>query len=170
MFFVFPHHSLQILGIVMCENPRRSANSEILKPPCLAPTIIPRSKSLRSHFFPILTFGLKNSWTSWSRLHAFMHLFATTWLADSIFAITSWCTGAPNKVLTESRYKLQYNHCNSDYIMWPPVMLFPNKEGVLTLSALLFCFTPLEGHTGPVMEARFQLFSCTGSFFPVNKM
>ena len=47
------------------ENPRRSAVSEILKPPCLAPTIIPRSKSLRSHFFPILTFGLKNSWTSW---------------------------------------------------------------------------------------------------------
>ena len=26
---------------VVCENPRRSAVSEILKPPCLAPTIIP---------------------------------------------------------------------------------------------------------------------------------
>ena len=36
------------------ENPRRSAISEILKPACLAPTIIPRSKSLRSHFFPFL--------------------------------------------------------------------------------------------------------------------
>ena len=60
----FTHHSLQTLETVVLENPRRSAVSEILKPPCLAPTIIPRSKSLRSHFFPILTFGLKNSWTS----------------------------------------------------------------------------------------------------------
>ena len=34
--------------------------SEILKPPCLASTIIPWSKSLRSHFFPILEFCLKN--------------------------------------------------------------------------------------------------------------
>ena len=72
--FCFSHHSLQTLETVVRENPRRSAVSEILKPPCLAPTIIPRSKSLRSHFFPILTFGLKNSWTSWPRLHAFMHL------------------------------------------------------------------------------------------------
>ena len=36
----FLHHSLQT------ENPRRSTVSEILKPPCLAPTIIPRSKSV----------------------------------------------------------------------------------------------------------------------------
>ena len=43
--FLFSH--------VMHENLRRSAISEIFKPPCLAPTIIPSSKSLRSHFFPI---------------------------------------------------------------------------------------------------------------------
>ena len=57
------------------QNRRRSAVSKILKPPCLAPTIIPRSKSLALHFFPIgswQTFGLKNSWTSWPCLHAFM--------------------------------------------------------------------------------------------------
>ena len=34
--------------------------SEILKPPCLAPTIIPQSKSLKSHFFPILTTNYMN--------------------------------------------------------------------------------------------------------------
>ena len=33
----------------------------ILNPPCLAPTIIEQSKSLRSHFFPILEFGLKKA-------------------------------------------------------------------------------------------------------------
>ena len=76
--FCFSHHSLQTLETVVCENPRRSAVSEIFKPPRLAPTVIPQSKSLRSHFFPILTFGLKNSWTSWPCLHAFMHLVAAT--------------------------------------------------------------------------------------------
>ena len=50
-FFSFSHHSLQTLETV-CENSRRSAVSEILKPPCLAPTIIPRSKSLGWHFCP----------------------------------------------------------------------------------------------------------------------
>ena len=59
--FLFLHHSLQILEAVVRENPRRSAGSEILKPPCLAPIIISWSKSLRSHLFPILTFGLKNN-------------------------------------------------------------------------------------------------------------
>ena len=68
--FCFSHHTLQTF---VCQNPRRSAISEILKAPCLAPTIIPfhsiplhyitfyladafipRSKSLRSHFFPHL--------------------------------------------------------------------------------------------------------------------
>ncbi|XP_059804398.1 transmembrane protein 235 isoform X2 [Hypanus sabinus] len=48
-------------GTVGCENPRRSAILEMLKPPRLAPTIIPWSKSLRSHFFPIQMFGLNNT-------------------------------------------------------------------------------------------------------------
>ena len=78
MFF----HSLQTLETVVCENPRRSAVSVILKPPCLPPTIIPWSKSLWSHFFLILTFGQKKRWTSWPCLHAFMHLVAATFLAD----------------------------------------------------------------------------------------
>ena len=34
------------LETVVPENPRRSAVSEILKPPCLGSTIVPRSKSL----------------------------------------------------------------------------------------------------------------------------
>ena len=42
--FVFPHPSLQSLEAVACENSMRSAVSKI-KPPCLAPTIIPRSQS-----------------------------------------------------------------------------------------------------------------------------
>ena len=101
--FSFSHHSLQTNKTVVHENPRRSGVSEILKPPCLAPTIIPRSKShvSHSHFCPILTFGLKNSWRSWPCLHAFLNLVAATWLADLIFALTSWCTGIPNKVLCE---------------------------------------------------------------------
>lgn len=49
----------------MCENPRRSAVSEILKPTCLAPTIIPQSNTLRSHFFPILLFDVNIKWSSW---------------------------------------------------------------------------------------------------------
>ncbi|KAJ8272137.1 hypothetical protein COCON_G00109960 [Conger conger] len=47
MFFCFSHHSLQTLGTFVHENPWRSADSEILKPPCLASTIIPQSRSLR---------------------------------------------------------------------------------------------------------------------------
>ena len=70
------------MNFIVHENPRRSTISEILKPPCLAPTIIPRSKLLWSHSFPILKFGLKNHWTSWTHLHAFMHLVVATWLAD----------------------------------------------------------------------------------------
>ena len=35
---------LQTLLIVVCQNPRRSALSEILKSPYLAPTIIPHQK------------------------------------------------------------------------------------------------------------------------------
>ena len=95
------HHSPQKLETVVRESPWRSAVSEIFKPPCLARIIIPWSKSLRSHFFTILTFGLKNSWTSWPCMCVFMILLAATWLADSIFALTSWCTGLPNKVPSE---------------------------------------------------------------------
>ena len=46
MFICFSHHSLQTLKNVVHENPSRSAVSEILKPPCLGPIIIPRSKLL----------------------------------------------------------------------------------------------------------------------------
>ena len=43
MFFCFSHYSLQTLGTVVRQNPRRSEVPEILKPLCLAPTIIPWS-------------------------------------------------------------------------------------------------------------------------------
>ena len=68
--FCFSQNYLQTVKNVVSENSRRSVVSEILKPPCLAPIIIPRSKIT---FFPILTFGLKNSWTSWPCPHTFMH-------------------------------------------------------------------------------------------------
>ena len=61
-----PHHSLQTR-----ETAGQFFRYWILKPPCLAPTIIPRSKSMRSHFFPILTFGVKSSWTSWPHIYIF---------------------------------------------------------------------------------------------------
>ena len=131
--FCFSHNSLHTVETVVCENQRRSAVSEILKPPCLAPTIIPWSKSLRLHFISILTFGLKNSWTSWSRLHVFMHLAAATWLADYIFALTSLCTGLPNKVVTE--YIAGYGWCmgREGYLM-----NFPTSCEILSANILVF--------------------------------
>ena len=60
-FFVF--HTILFKPFFVHGNPKRSAISEILNPPCLAPAVIPQTKSLKSYFFPILTFGLKNSWT-----------------------------------------------------------------------------------------------------------
>ena len=57
---------------------------------CLAPKIIPRS-----NFFPILTFGLNNLSTTSACFYAFIccHI---CW-----FALTSLCTGLPNKLCTE---------------------------------------------------------------------
>ena len=97
MFFSFSHHSLQILETVVHDNPRRSAVSEIFKPPCLAPTIISWSKIT---FRPHSDIWSEKRWTSWPYLHAFMHLVAATWLAH-IFELTNWSTSLPNKVLSE---------------------------------------------------------------------
>ena len=58
-FCCFLHLSLQTLETFVRENYGRSAVTAILKPPCLAPTIIPRSESLRSHFFPLLKFWIE---------------------------------------------------------------------------------------------------------------
>ena len=85
----------------MRKNPRRSAVSEILKPPLPAPTVTPCSKSLRSRFFSILMRNLNNNWSSWPCLHVFMNWVAAKWLADEIFALTSRCAGVPYKVATE---------------------------------------------------------------------
>ena len=94
------------LSAFLPENPRRSAVTEILKPPRLAPIIIQWSKLLRSHFFPILTFGLNNSWASWPSLHAFIafsccHVIG--WLNISINKLVSSLIKR-NKVLTECMY------------------------------------------------------------------
>ena len=75
MFFYFSHHSLQTLENVVCENPRRLPSLEILKSSCLASIIIPWLNSLRSHFFPILAFSMKNSWICWPCLHVLMLLW-----------------------------------------------------------------------------------------------
>uniref|UniRef100_A0A3B4C4K6 Ig-like domain-containing protein n=1 Tax=Pygocentrus nattereri TaxID=42514 RepID=A0A3B4C4K6_PYGNA len=50
--------------MVVCENPSRSAVSEILRPARLAPTTTPRSKPLKSPFFPVLMLGLHFSKSS----------------------------------------------------------------------------------------------------------
>ena len=47
------------------------------------------SQSLWSHFFLILTFGLKDSWTSWPPLHAFKHL-AAHWVHPAGLEATWW--------------------------------------------------------------------------------
>ncbi len=47
-YFLFSDHSLSTLEMVVCENPSRSAVSEILRPVRLEPPTIPRSKSLKS--------------------------------------------------------------------------------------------------------------------------
>ncbi len=58
------------LEMVVHENPSRSADFEILRPARLAPTTIPRSKSLKSPFFPVLMLGLNFSKSSSPHLDA----------------------------------------------------------------------------------------------------
>ncbi len=53
------------LEMVVCENPSRSADSEILRPVRLTPTTIPRS----SHLNPLSSPFWCSVWTSASRLH-----------------------------------------------------------------------------------------------------
>ena len=61
MIFVFGN----ILSKTVWKNPRISAISEILKPSCLAPAIMPMLKSLISHLSPILMFDVNINWNSW---------------------------------------------------------------------------------------------------------
>ena len=60
----------------------KSADSEMLKPPCMAPTIIPRS--FESHFFPILAFGLEKQ----------LNLLTTSACFDAFSCC--WCTALLN--------------------------------------------------------------------------
>ncbi len=64
-YFLFVWPFSVNLEMVVCENPSRSAVSEILRPARLAPIIIICSKSLKSPFFPFWC----SVWTSASRLH-----------------------------------------------------------------------------------------------------
>ncbi len=59
-FFFFGPFSVNP-RMVVHGNPSRSAVLEILRPARMAPTTIPRSKSLKSPFFPILMLGLNFS-------------------------------------------------------------------------------------------------------------
>ncbi len=68
--FSFSEHSLETQELVVCENPSRSAIFEILRSARLAPTTIPRSKSLKSPFFPVLMLGLNFSKSSSPHLDA----------------------------------------------------------------------------------------------------
>ncbi len=67
----------------------KSRESSGLLVSCLALTIIPWAKSLRSHIFPILMFVLNHNWTCWQCRQAFMqsccHIGTCT---DR----TTWCT------------------------------------------------------------------------------
>ena len=103
MFFLFLHHSLQTLETVVRENPWRSAVSKMLKPLCRAATIIPQSMSLKSHLFPILTFGLKHSWSSWSFLHAFSFCHMIGWLKT---------------LLSKKKLSFQFKSANCSYMIW----------------------------------------------------
>ncbi len=61
--FYFSDHSLQTLEMVVCENPSRSAVSEILRPVRLHQQPF-HVQSLKSPFFPVLMLGLNFSTSS----------------------------------------------------------------------------------------------------------
>ncbi len=79
----------------------RSAVYEILRPACLAPTTIPRSKSLKSTFFPILMLGLNFSKSSsphldWLISHlcyqAIEHVYLRKWLVSVYIPVYIYST------------------------------------------------------------------------------
>ena len=78
------------------------SNLRYSRPPCPGTK---KSFHGQSHFdhisSPFWHLVWKNSSTSWTCLHSFMHLVAATWFTDDIFAVRSWWTGLPNKVLSE---------------------------------------------------------------------
>ncbi len=69
-YFLFFRPFSVNLEMVVRENPSRSAVYEILRPARLVLTTIPRSKSLKSPFFPVLMLGLNFSKTSSPHLDA----------------------------------------------------------------------------------------------------
>jgi len=71
--------------MVVCENPSRSAVCEILRPARLTPTTIPRSKSLKSPFFPVLMLGLNFSKSSSPHLDPkCIELLPCDWLISNV--------------------------------------------------------------------------------------
>lgn len=85
----------------MREKPRRPAVSEILQPAHLSPTIISRSKSLRSLVLPILTFNRPVT----GNLDACLHdSYSKPWPHDSLPVGANHFHeqgGVPNKLATE---------------------------------------------------------------------
>ncbi len=63
-YFLFFRPFSVNLEMVVCENPSRSAVCEILRSVRLTPTTIPRSKPIKSSFFPVLMLGLNFSKSS----------------------------------------------------------------------------------------------------------
>ena len=136
----FLHHSLQTLETVVHENPRRSAVSEILKPPCLAPTIIPWSKSLRSHVSSPFW------WLMWTCAEApdpywydCTHCTAATQLDDEII---TWISRWTNKVVSEFIYILKYKN---NGVLYYFLLDFHKRFSALsrayyTIYLLSFCF------------------------------
>ena len=114
MFFVC--HAILSKNLDVCEKPRRPAVSEILEPLCLAPTIIPRSKSLRSLVLPILMFNR----TVTECLNAcLLALYSKPWPRDSLSVganhFHEW-GGVPNTLATDCRSNLRSYICGRTVI------------------------------------------------------
>ena len=84
----FSHPSLQTLETVVCGNHRRSAVSELFKPPYLASTINPWSKSLWT-CLPLSDICSEKKLNHLIMSAYFYAFIAATWLPDEIFALTS---------------------------------------------------------------------------------
>ena len=79
---------------------QQSAVTEILKPAHLAPTIMPRSKWLRSHFFPILMVDVNINWSSWpiSAWHCELHCCHIIGWLDNQMNKYVYCEASPGHV------------------------------------------------------------------------
>lgn len=82
--FLFRIHFSQTLQTLVCKNPKRSADSEIITPACEAPTNIPLSEALRSHFLSFQLFAVNINWSSEHVPVRFYVLWCFLWMSVCI--------------------------------------------------------------------------------------